>query len=150
MDFRSYEHIDIEFHPGVNILVGHNGQGKTNLVEAVGYVATLSSHRVAADTALIRAGAQRAMIRSKIVRGDRSATVEIEIVNGKANRARVNRGTPGRPSDALGLLKTVLFAPEDLVLVKGDPDSRRRFLNELMIFISPRMASVFSDYERVI
>ncbi len=150
MDFRSYEHIDIEFHPGVNIVVGHNGQGKTNLVEAVGYVATLGSHRVAADTALIRAGAQRAMIRSKIVRGDRSATVEIEIVNGKANRARINRGTPGRPSDALGLLKTVLFAPEDLVLVKGDPDSRRRFLNELMIFISPRMASVLSDYERVI
>ncbi len=150
LDFRSYGHIDVEFHPGVNILVGHNGQGKTNLVEAVGYVATLGSHRVAADTALIRAGTQRAMIRSKIVRGDRSATVEIEIVNGKANRARVNRGTPGRPSEALGLLKTVLFAPEDLVLVKGDPDARRRFLNELMIFISPRMASVLSDYDRVI
>lgn len=150
LDFRSYSHIDVELEPGINILVGQNGQGKTNLVEAIGYVATLGSHRVAADLALIRAGAQRAMIRSKIVRGERSATVEIEIVNGKANRSRVNRGTPGRPADALGILKTVLFAPEDLVLVKGDPDARRRFLNELMIFISPRMSSVMSDYDRVI
>lgn len=150
LDFRSYGHIDVQFEPGVNVLVGHNGQGKTNLVEAIGYVATLGSHRVAADFALIRAGEPRAMIRSKIIRGDRSATVEIEIVNGKANRARVNRGTPGRPSEALGLLKTVLFAPEDLVLVKGDPDARRKFLNELMIFISPRMSSVMSDYDRVV
>lgn len=150
MDFRSYSHVDLELEPGVNVLVGHNGQGKTNLVEAIGYVATLGSHRVAADLALIRAGSPRAMIRSKVVRGDRSATIEIEIVNGKANRARVNRGAPGRPSEALGILKTVLFAPEDLVLVKGDPDARRRFLNELMIFISPRMSSVLSDYDRVI
>lgn len=150
LDFRSYSHVDVELEPGVNVFVGQNGQGKTNLVEAIGYVATLGSHRVAADFALIRAGAPRAMIRSKIVRGERSATVEIEIVNGKANRARVNRGTPGRPSDALGILKTVLFAPEDLVLVKGDPDARRRFLNELMVFISPRMSSVLGDYDRVI
>lgn len=150
LDFRSYSHVDVEFQPGVNVLVGQNGQGKTNLAEAIGYVATLGSHRVAADVALIRAGAQRAMIRSRIVRGERSATVEIEIVNGKANRARINRGTPGRPADALGILKTVLFAPEDLVLVKGDPDARRKFLNELMIFISPRMSSVLSDYERII
>lgn len=150
LDYRSYEHVDVEFQPGINILVGQNGQGKTNLAEAIGYIATLGSHRVAADIALIRAGAHRAMIRSRIVRGDRSQTVEIEIINGKANRARVNRGTPGRAADALGILKTVLFAPEDLVLVKGDPDARRRFLNELTIFISPRMSSVFSDYDRVI
>jgi len=150
LDYRSYEHVDVEFQPGVNILVGQNGQGKTNLAEAIGYVATLGSHRVATDFALIRAGAQRAMIRSRIVRGDRAQTVEVEIINGKANRARINRGTPGRATDALGILKTVLFAPEDLVLVKGDPDARRRFLNELTVFISPRMSAVMSDYDRVI
>ncbi|WP_435298912.1 DNA replication/repair protein RecF [Timonella sp. A28] len=150
LDFRSYDRVDVEFQSGVNILVGQNGQGKTNLVEAIGYIATLGSHRVATDAALIRHKQPRAFIRSRIVRGDRSQTVEIELINGKANRARINRGTPGRTADALGILKTVLFAPEDLVLVKGEPDARRRFLNELTVFISPRMSAVLSDYDRVI
>lgn len=150
LDFRSYEQVDLEFEPGVNVLVGRNGAGKTNLIEAVGYLATLSSHRVAADQALIRQGADRAMIRGRVVRGERSQILEIEIINGKANRSRINRGAPGRAVDILGILKTVVFAPEDLVLVKGDPSDRRRFLDELTMLISPKMSQVFSDYDRVI
>ena len=149
-DFRSYAEVDLELEPGVNALVGPNGQGKTNLVEAIGYVATLKSHRVASDHALIRLGAQAAIIRTRIVRGDRASTVELEITAGKANRARINRAPAPRVRDVAGILRTVLFAPEDLVLVKGDPDARRRFLDDLTILLSPRMVSVLSDYDRVL
>lgn len=150
VDYRSYEHVDIEFAPGVNVLVGHNGQGKTNIVEAIGYLATLASHRVAHDTALIRVGAQRALIRSRVVRGDRAQVVELELLHGKANKARVNRGQPGRASTVLGIVKTVVFAPEDLVLVKGDPDARRRYLDDLTVLMIPRMRSVLADYDKVV
>lgn len=149
-DFRSYAETDLELAPGVNSFVGPNGQGKTNLIEAIGYLATLKSHRVASDAALIRMGSERAIIRSRIVRGDRASTVELEITTGKANRARINRAPTGRARDILGILRTVLFAPEDLVLVKGDPDSRRRFLDELTVLLTPRMAGVLSDYDRVL
>ena len=149
-DFRSYESVDVELEPGVNAFVGANGQGKTNLVEAVGYVANLGSHRVATDTPLIRAGASRAVVRTRIVRADRASTVELEISQGKANRARINRGQPGRARDALGILRTVLFAPEDLALVKGDPDGRRKFLDLLIVQMVPRFAGVFADYDRVL
>lgn len=150
LDFRSYAQADLEFTPGINVLVGKNGAGKTNLIEAVGYLATLSSHRVAADQALIRQGAERAMVRGKVNRGDRAQILEIEIINGKANRSRINRGAPGRAADILGILKTVVFAPEDLVLIKGDPGDRRRFLDELTLLISPRMSGVFTDYDRIV
>lgn len=150
VDFRCYEHVDVEFEPGVSVLVGRNGQGKTNLVEALSYVATLSSHRVSSDTALIRAGMERAIVRTRVVRDVRASVIELEITKGKANRARLNRGAPGRTRDILGLLRTVVFAPEDLVLVKGDPDARRRFLDELTVALMPRMAGVLSDYERVV
>lgn len=140
----------MELEPGVNAFVGANGQGKTNLVEAIGYVATLGSHRVAADTPLIRAGASRAIVRTRIVRGDRASTVELEITQGKSNRARINRGQPGRARDVLGILRTVLFAPEDIALVKGDPEGRRRFLDQLIVLMVPRLAAVFADYERVL
>ncbi|MBL0887362.1 DNA replication/repair protein RecF [Myceligenerans indicum] len=150
LDFRSYPSVDVELEPGVNAFVGANGQGKTNLVEAIGYVATLGSHRVATDTPLIRAGASRAVVRTRIVRGDRASTVELEISQGKTNRARINRGQPGRARDVLGILRTVLFAPEDLALVKGDPDGRRRFLDQLIVLMVPRFAAVFADYDRVL
>ncbi|WP_423465331.1 DNA replication/repair protein RecF [Promicromonospora sp. MS192] len=150
LDFRSYASADLELEPGVNAFVGRNGRGKTNLVEAIGYVATLGSHRVATDAPLIRSGAERAVVRTRIVRGDRASTVELEITQGKANRARINRGQQVRARDVLGILRTVLFAPEDLALVKGEPDGRRRFMDQLLVLMMPRLSAVLSDYERVL
>ncbi|MEU5691100.1 DNA replication/repair protein RecF [Actinosynnema sp. NPDC020468] len=149
-DFRSWEHADLAFEPGVCVLVGRNGQGKTNLVEALGYVATLGSHRVATDAPLIRHGASRAVVRTAVVNEGRELLVELEITAGRANRARINRGPVPRPRDVLGILRTVLFAPEDLALVRGDPGERRRFLDELLTTRSPRFAGVRGDYERVL
>jgi DNA replication and repair protein RecF len=149
-DFRSYESAELDLDPGVTAFVGPNGQGKTNLVEAVGYVATLGSHRVATDAPLVRLGAQRAVIRALVSRAGRDGLVEIEIVPGGANRARLNRAPVPRAREVLGALRAVLFAPEDLALVKGDPDGRRRFLDELLVARAPRFAGVRSDYERVL
>jgi len=149
-DFRSYATLELPLDPGVTALVGPNGQGKTNLVEAVGYVATLGSHRVATDAPLIRLGAQRAVVRAAVNRGGRPQLVELEIVNGAANRARINRAPAGRTRDVLGILRSVIFAPEDLALVKGDPDGRRRFLDDLLVARAPRFAGVRTDYERVV
>ena len=149
-DFRSYAAADLALGPGVTTLVGQNGQGKTNLVEAAGYVATLGSHRVSSDAPLVRQGADRAILRAAITSAARDALVEIEINPGRANRARVNRVVVPRPRQVLGILRTVLFAPEDLALVKGDPDQRRRYLDELLVAAAPRYAGVRSDYERVV
>ncbi|MFN8148287.1 MAG: DNA replication/repair protein RecF [Candidatus Nanopelagicales bacterium] len=149
-DFRSYPQVDLELGPGVTSFVGSNGQGKTNLVEALGYVATLGSHRVSTDAPLVRFGADRALVRAQVVRDDRPTLVEIEINPGRANRARLNRSPVPRPREVLGVLRTVLFAPEDLALVKGDPSERRRFLDELLVARAPRLAGVRSDYDRVL
>ena len=149
-DFRSYPHVELVLEPGVTALVGPNGQGKTNLVEAIGYLATLSSHRVPTDAALVRSGADRAVVGARVERAGRATTVEVEITPGRANRARVNGGSPVRARDVLGLLRTVQFAPEDLALVKGDPDGRRRFLDELVVQLRPQLAAVLTDYERVL
>ncbi|SHK63949.1 DNA replication and repair protein RecF [Nocardiopsis flavescens] len=149
-DFRSYAEALVELGPGVSVFVGSNGQGKTNLVEAVGYVATLGSHRVSSDTPLVRQGAARAIVRARVVRDGRDMLVDLEINPGRANRARINRAAAGRPRDVLGILRTVLFAPEDLALVKGDPGERRRFLDDLLVSRSPRMAGVRADYDRVL
>jgi DNA replication and repair protein RecF len=149
-DFRSYERAELALDAGVTALVGPNGQGKTNLVEAIGYVATHASHRVSSDAPLVRSGAARAVVRCAIARGDRNALVELEIVPGGTNRARINRSPLKRPREALGLLRTVLFAPEDLAIVKGDPDGRRRFLDDLLVLRAPRFAGVRSDYDRVL
>jgi len=154
-DFRSYAQVELPLEPGITALVGPNGQGKTNLVEALGYIATLGSHRVPTDAALVRAGTTRAVVRAKVVRElepghPRASLVEIEVTPGKANRARVNGGSPTRARDVLGILRTVLFAPEDLSLVKGDPDGRRRFLDDLLVQLTPRVSSVIADYERVL
>ena len=149
-DFRSWEHADLALEPGPAVLVGSNGQGKTNLVEALGYTATLGSHRVATDAPLIRHGCTRAIVRTAVVNEGRELTIELEITAGKANRARVNRGPVPRPRDVLGILRTVLFAPEDLALVRGDPGERRRFLDELLVLRTPRYAGVRADYDRVL
>jgi DNA replication and repair protein RecF len=149
-DFRCYAAVDLSLGPGVSTLIGQNGQGKTNLVEAAGYVATLGSHRVSSDAPLVRQGAERAILRAAITSPERDSLVEIEINPGRANRARVNRVAVPRPRQVLGVLRTVLFAPEDLALVKGDPDQRRRYLDELLVAAAPRYAAVRSDYERVV
>ena len=149
-DFRSWPHVDLELDTGPTVFVGQNGRGKTNLLEAVGYLATLGSHRVSSDAPLVRHECQRALIRAAVVNGDREMTVELEISPGKTNRARVNRGQPTRPRDVLGIVRTVLFAPEDLALVKGDPSERRRFLDDLLVQRAPRFAGVRSDYEKAL
>ncbi|WP_166346197.1 DNA replication/repair protein RecF [Phytoactinopolyspora limicola] len=154
VDFRSYAEVELPLDRGVTAFIGPNGQGKTNLIEAVGYLATLGSHRVAQDAPLVRLGAERAVVRANVVAGSepdaRAALLEIEITPGKTNRARINRAPASRPRDILGVLRTVLFAPEDLALVKGDPSDRRRYLDELLVARAPRFAGVRSDYERVL
>lgn len=149
-DIRSYAQVDIDLSPGVTTFIGRNGQGKTNLIEAVNYVATLGSHRVATDAPLVRVGAELGFIRCGIRSDERDVLVEIAIIPGKANRARVNRGPVPKVRDVLGLLRTVLFAPEDLALVKGDPGDRRLLLDELLVLRSPRLAGVRADYDRVL
>jgi DNA replication and repair protein RecF len=149
-DFRSYPSVDLALGPGVTIFSGPNGEGKTNLVEAVGYVATLASHRVAHDAPLIRQGAERAIIRASVRGAAHDTLVEIELNPGRANRVRLNRAPVSKPREVLGVLRTVLFAPEDLALVKGDPGERRRFLDDLLVAMAPRYAAVRSDYDRVL
>ncbi len=149
-DFRSYAGVELPLDPGVTAFVGPNGQGKTNLVEAIGYAASLSSHRVAQDAPLVRLGAERAVLRVSVVRDDRPTLVEVEINPGRANRARINRSPVPRAREVIGLLRTVLFAPEDLALVKGDPGERRRFLDDLLVTRAPRLAGVRTDYDRIL
>ncbi len=152
-DFRSYPSAELPLTPGVTTLIGLNGQGKTNLVEAAGYLATLGSHRVAADAPLVRAGTQQAIIRGVVIRDGRETLIELEINTGRAsgrNRARLNHSPASRPREVLGTLRTVLFAPEDLGLVKGDPSERRRFLDELLVARQPRWAGVRSEYDKVL
>ncbi len=149
-DFRSYPHVELSLSPGATALLGRNGQGKTNLVEAIDYLSRLSSHRVASDAPLVRAGADRAVVQAAVVREGRTATLEVEIHPGKANRARINRAPLPRTRELVGLVRTVVFSPEDLALVKGDPSERRRFLDDLLVVRSPRLAGVRADYDRVL
>lgn len=149
-DYRSYHTAELALGPGTTLLVGSNGQGKTNLVEALGYLATLSSHRVSSDTPLVRSGAGSATVRAAVVNGARELVVELQLNPGRANRARLGGNAARRPRDILGVLHTVLFAPEDIALVRGDPGERRRFLDELLVQRHPRIAAVRQDYERIL
>ena len=150
VDFRSYATAEVALEPGATALIGRNGQGKTNLVEAIDYLSRLGSHRVASDAPLVRAGADRALVRASVVRDGRQAMLEIEINPGKANRARVNRADLPRARELVGLVRTVIFAPDDLALVKGDPAGRRAFLDNLLVMRAPRLAGVRADYERIL
>jgi DNA replication and repair protein RecF len=152
-DFRSYVGADLPLAAGVTTLVGANGQGKTNLVEAIEYLSTMSSHRVSTDVPLVRAGAERAVIRARVQAGlddPRQLQLEVEITPGKANRARLNRSPLRRAREIVGVLRTVVFSPEDLSIVKGDPSERRRFLDDLLVTRWPRLAGVRADYDRVL
>ncbi len=149
-DFRSYACVDLELVPGVNLFVGPNGHGKTNLMEAVGYIATLSSHRVSSDIPLVRNGASSAIVRCTVISEQRELLVELELVPGKTNRARLNRSPVARPRAVLGALRSVLFAPEDLALIRGDPAERRRFIDDFLVARSPRFAGVRADYDRAL
>lgn len=149
-DYRSYHGAELALSPGPNVLVGSNGVGKTNVVEAIGYLATQDSHRVPNDAPLVRFGASQAIIRGRIHRGERAVALEVEINPGKSNRAAINRGAPQRAREALGLLRSVLFAPEDLALVNGDPSVRRRFLDDLVVQLRPALGDARSDYDRVL
>jgi DNA replication and repair protein RecF len=149
-NFRSYAAVDVPLEAGVTAFIGRNGQGKTNLVEAIDYLSRLSSHRVATDAPLVKAGTDQAIVRAAVVREGRTAVLEVELNPGKANRARVNRSPLPRSRDLVGLVRTVVFSPEDLTLVKGDPSDRRRFLDDLLVLRTPRLAGVRADYDRIL
>jgi DNA replication and repair protein RecF len=148
-DFRNYESAEVELGPGPTLFVGSNGQGKTNLVESLGFLSTVGSHRVPTDKALIRAGAESAIIRARLEHADRSLLVEAQLNKSSPNRAQVNRSVI-KTRELPRYFSSVLFAPEDLALVRGEPSGRRRFLDELLVLLSPRMSGVLSDYDRVL
>jgi DNA replication and repair protein RecF len=149
IDFRNYETAEVSLVPGPNVFVGSNGQGKTNLVEAIGYLGTLGSHRVSTDQALIRSGTHAAIIRARLRHGDREVLLEVQLNRTGANRAQVNR-VAVKPRELPRHIGTVLFAPEDLALVRGEPAGRRRFLDQLLVQLTPRLAGVLADYDRVL
>ena len=149
-NFRSYADLDVALEPGATAFLGRNGQGKTNLIEAIDYLSRLSSHRVASDAPLVRAGTDQALVRAAVVRDGRTAILEIELNPGRANRARINKSPLPRPRDLIGVMRTVVFAPDDLTLVKGDPSDRRKFLDDLLTLRAPRLAGVRADYDRIL
>ncbi|MEY3846646.1 MAG: hypothetical protein RJA66_913 [Actinomycetota bacterium] len=148
--FRNYKNAEIALKPGVNLLVGPNGQGKTNLVEAIRYLSTLSSHRVAGYLPLIKQDEPQAAVRAMASHADRDILIELELNRDSANKARVNKSPVPRVRDILGLVSSVTFAPEDLDIVKRDPTNRRAFIDELVVQVWPRFAGVYSDYDRVL
>ena len=150
VDFRNHNHTQIELKPGITILVGKNGQGKTNLVEAIRFISTLGSHRVAGYLALIQHKKPQAVIRAQVGVDNREVSVELELNREGQNRASINRSKSNKFRDVLGLVTTVTFAPEDLDIVKRDRSNRRDFIDELVIQAIPRMAGVYADYSRVL
>ena len=149
-DFRSWAHADLELQPGRTVFVGSNGFGKTNLIEALWYATTLGSHRVGTDLPLIRAGATRAVVSTIVVNEGRECAIDLEIAAGRANKARLNRSPVRSTREVVGVLRAVLFAPEDLALVRGDPADRRRYLDDLATVRRPAVAAVRADYEKVL
>jgi DNA replication and repair protein RecF len=149
-DFRSWAHADLELSPGRTVFVGRNGFGKTNLIEALWYSTTLGSHRVGTDQPLIRAGESRAVISTIVVNEGRECAIDLEIAAGRANKARLNRSPVRSTREVVGVLRAVLFAPEDLALVRGDPSDRRRYLDELATVRRPAIAGVRADYDKVL
>ncbi|MGO2096968.1 MAG: DNA replication/repair protein RecF [Candidatus Microbacterium stercoravium] len=149
VDFRNYAEAELDLRPGTNLLVGRNGQGKTNLAEAVAYLATLGSHRVTSDAPLVRDGKEAAFVRARLAHGSRTVTLELQINKQGSNKARVS-GNPVRANELPRYAQAVLFAPEDLQIVRGDPSARRRFADQLLVQRTPRMASIIADYDRTL
>jgi DNA replication and repair protein RecF len=149
-NFRNYETVELPLTKGVNLLVGKNGQGKTNLAEAIFFAATLSSHRVSGYLPLIRQGEDKAIVRVLARFEDRENLLELELNADSPNRARINKSEAPRVRDILGYVNAIIFSPEDLDIVKRDPSNRRAFIDELIVQLSPRMSAVYSDYERVL
>ncbi len=148
--FRSYKNLELELNPGISIFIGRNGEGKTNIIESVLYLSFLSSHRVSSDQPLVQLGSPSAYVRAKTQLPDREVLVELEINSEKANRARVNQNPVRSQKEIFGIVQAIYFSPEDLDLVRGDPSERRKFIDQLLILRSPRMAGVISDYERAV
>ena len=149
-NFRNYDTAELELKQGVNLIWGSNGQGKTNLVEAINFFSTLSSHRVAGYAPLIKESMQTAIISCDVAHEDRDLLLEFEINRDTPNRARLNRTVLPKAKDVLGYLNSVIFAPEDLDIIKRDPSNRRDFIDKLVIQVNPRFIGVYSDYERVL
>ncbi|MGI9824969.1 DNA replication/repair protein RecF [Agromyces sp. Marseille-Q5079] len=148
-DYRNYARAELTLGPGTTVFVGRNGQGKTNLVESIGYLATLGSHRVSSDQALVKAGADAAIVRALLAHAEREVLVELQLNRTGANRAQLNR-SPVKTRELPRYAHSVLFAPEDLAIVRGEPSVRRRLLDELLVQRTPRLAGVMSDYDRVL
>ncbi|ROP63496.1 DNA replication/repair protein RecF [Curtobacterium sp. ZW137] len=148
-DFRNYREADVDLVRGPNLFVGRNGQGKTNLVESIAYLSTLGSHRVPTDAALVRQGCDAAIVRARLAHDDRSILAEVQINRSGSNRAQINRAAI-KPRELPRYCTSVLFAPEDLALVRGEPAGRRRMLDELLVQIAPRMQGVIADYDRTL
>ena len=149
-NYRSYEQAEIELKPGANILIGANGVGKTNVAEAINYLAVQHSHRVSNDHPLVRIGQTQALARGRIHRGEQAVSIEYEINPGKSNRVAINRGAPQAARQAYGIFKAVLFAPEDIELISGQPDIRRRFMDDLIVQMRPALGDARRDYDRVL
>jgi DNA replication and repair protein RecF len=150
VDFRSYSFVEINLEPGVTTFIGSNGQGKTNLVEAISYCSTLSSHRVSQDLPLVKSDQPRAIVRTCVKYLDRTNWLEVEIWPSKTNKAKLNGSDCKKTKEILGILQTVTFSPEDLILVKGDPGDKRHLLDELLVQKSSSYAGIKSDYDRVL
>mgnify|MGYP000008431737 FL=1 len=148
--FRSYKNLELELTPGISIFIGRNGEGKTNIIESILYLSFLSSHRVSSDQPLVQLGSPSAYIRAKTQLPDREVLVELEINSEKANRARINQNPVRSQKEIFGIVQAIYFSPEDLDLVRGDPSERRKFIDQLLILRSPRLAGVISDYERAV
>ena len=149
-NFRSYSELDLPLHKGITVFLGRNGEGKTNIVEAIMYMAFLSSHRTAGDQPLVKLGESSAYTRAKVQHPDREILVEFEINADKANRARINQNPVRSQKELFGLVQCIYFSPEDLDLVRGDPSERRRFIDQIVTLRSPRLAGVITDYERAV
>jgi DNA replication and repair protein RecF len=149
-NYRSYNELELPLEKGITIFIGRNGEGKTNIVESILYLSFLSSHRTSSDQPLVQLGSSSAYIRGKVDNGEREILVELEVNAEKANRARINQNPVRSQKELYGILQAIYFSPEDLDLVRGDPSERRRFIDQLLILRSPRMAGVISDYERAV